>query len=114
MKNPELEYKNYSLEKMSEFIQDALQTEATPIEIYNTIITTLKKEVDYHDVCKRQAQNILDLMQGHRKIDSIDLGLDEYPYRESFISALSTEDDTISLEFTENNEGDVINFPKRY
>ena len=53
-------------------------------------------------------------MQGHRKIDSIDLGLDEYPYRESFISALSTEDDTISLEFTENNEGDVINFPKRY
>ncbi len=73
-----------------------------------------KKEVDYHDVCKRQAQNILDLMQGHRKIDSNDLGLDEYPYRESFISALSTEDDTISLEFTENNEGDVINFPKRY
>lgn len=57
------EYKNYSLEKLSEFLRDALQTEATPTEIYNTIITTLEKEVSYHDVCKRQAQDILNLMQ---------------------------------------------------
>ena len=48
MTKTDLEYKNYSLEKLSEFLQDALQSDATPTEIYNTIITTLKKEVSYH------------------------------------------------------------------
>lgn len=57
------EYKNYSLEKLSEWISDSLNSDATPTEIYNTIITTLEKEVSYHDVCKRQAQDILNLMQ---------------------------------------------------
>lgn len=98
------DYKNYSLEKLSEFISDALQSEATPTEIYSTIITTLKKEVDYHDVCRKQAQDILDLMQD--KGDSnLDLGQD---YGQSFISAAFN--DTISLE----NDDKTIKFPARY
>ena len=105
------DYKNYSLQKLSEFIQDALQTEATPKEIYDTIITTLKNEVSYHDVCKRHAKDIINLMQGYQKNDSIDLGLDEYPYGESFLSAL---DDTISPKSIDNNDSDVIKFPPRY
>ena len=50
-------------------------------------------------------------MQGYQKNDSIDLGLDEYPYGESFLSAL---DDTISPKSIDNNDSDVIKFPSRY
>ena len=97
-------YKNYSLEKLSEFISDALQSEATPIEIYSTIITTLKKEVDYHDVCRKQAQDILDLMQDTSGKD-LDLSNN---YGQSFISAAFT--DTISPK----NVDKTIKFPDRY
>ena len=98
------DYKNYSLEKLSEFISDALQSEATPTEIYSTITKTLKKEIEYHDTCRRQAQDILDLMQNK---DDTNLDLDQL-YGQSFISAAF--DDTISLE----NEDKTIKFPSRY
>ena len=111
MTKPDLEYKNYSLEKLKEWIRDSLHSEATPLEIYEAITTTLKKEITYHDVCKRQAQDIIDLMQGTTLGNSLDLGLDEYPYAESFMSA---SDDTISFTSKDNNDGDVINFPMRY
>ena len=111
MTKTDLEYKNYSLEKLSELIRDSLHSEATPLEIYEAITTTLKKEITYHDVCKRQAQDILDLMQGSTFGSPFDLGIDEHPYGESFMSA---SDDTISLESQENNSDGVINFPMRY
>ena len=111
MTKTDLEYKNYSLEKLSEWIRDSLHSEATPLEIYEAITTTLKKEITYHDVCKRQAQDILDLMQGSTFGSPFDLGIDEHPYGESFMSA---SDDTISLESQENNSDGVINFPMRY
>ena len=104
MNTDKIDYKNYSLEKLSEFISDALQSEATPTEIYSTITTTLKKEIEYHDTCRRQAQDILDLMQ-----DRGDTNLDlSQNYGQSFISAAF--DDTISLE----NEDKTIKFPSRY
>ena len=105
------DYKNYSLEKLSEFLRDALQTEATPIEIHETIVKTLKKEIQYHDVCKRQAQDVLDLMQESTFGSPFDLGIDEHPYAESFMSA---SDDTISFKSQENNSDGVVNFPMRY
>ena len=103
------DYKNYSLEKLSELVQDALQTEATPKEIYDTIITTLKKEVSYHDVCKRQAQDVLNLMQtdndiGGFKVEDYEI---EHPYADSFISA---SDDTVSFAFKENIDDNVVKF----
>ena len=115
MKDSELDYKNYSLEKLGEFIQDALQTEATPTEIYDTIVNTLKKEIKYHDVCKKQAEDVLDRIGGHRDFSFMTYGLDEYPYGESILSAsddtISLSEDTISFK-TEND--DVITFPKSF
>ena len=105
------DYKNYSLEKLSEFLRDALQTEATPTEIHETIVKTLKKEIEYHDVCKRQAEDVLNLIGGYRDLSFMTSGLDEHPYGESFMSA---SDDTISPESLDNNDSDVIKFPSRY
>jgi hypothetical protein len=105
------DYKNYSLEKLSEFLQDALQTEAKPTEIHETIVKTLKKEIQYHDVCKRQAEDVLDLIGGHRDLSFMTSGLDEHPYGESFMSA---SDDAISFTSPDNDSDDVTKFPKRY
>ena len=104
MNMDKIDYKNYSLEKLSEFISDALQSEATPTEIYSTITTTLKKEVEYHDVCRRQAQDILDLMQD---TSGKDLDLNNN-YGQNFISSVFT--DTISPK----NVDKTIKFPDRY
>ena len=106
------DYKNYSLEKLSEFLRDALQTEATPTEIHETIVKTLKKEIQYHDVCKRQAEDILDLIGGHRDLSFMTSGSDEHPYGESLMSA-GFADDIISSKLQDNDD-DVIKFPKRY
>ena len=115
MTKTDIEYKNYSLEKLSEWIRDSLHSEATPLEIYDTIITSLKQEVSYHDVCKRQAQDILDLMQNDNLYKTADFKVEDYevehPYAESFMSA---SDDTISFKSQENNSDGVINFPMRY
>ena len=85
------------------------------MEIYDTIITSLKQEVSYHDVCKRQAQDILDLMQNDNLYKTTDFKVEDYevehPYAESFMSA---SDDTISFKSQENNSDGVINFPMRY
>ena len=109
------DYKNYSLEKLKEWITDSLHSEATPLEIYEAITTTLKKEITYHDVCKRQAQDILDLMQNDNLYKTADFKVEDYevehPYAESFMSA---SDDTISFKSQENNSDGVINFPMRY
>ena len=109
------DYKNYSLEKLKEWITDSLHSEATPLEIYEAITTTLKKEIEYHDVCKRQAQDILDLMQNDNLYKTADFKVEDYevehPYAESFMSA---SDDTISFKSQENNSDGVINFPMRY
>ena len=85
------------------------------MEIYDTINTSLKQEVSYHDVCKRQAQDILDLMQNDNLYKTADFKVEDYevehPYAESFMSA---SDDTISFKSQENNSDGVINFPMRY
>lgn len=109
------DYKNYSLEKLSEFLQDALQTEAKPTEIHETIVKTLKKEIQYHDVCKRQAEDVLDLIGGHRDLSFMTSGLDEHPYGESLMSAGFADDIiSISSKLQDNDDDDVIKFPKRY
>ena len=103
------DYKNYSLEKLKEWITDSLNSEATPLEIYEAITTTLKKEIEYHDVCKRQAQDVLNLMQtdndiGGFKVEDYEI---EHPYADSFISA---SDDTVSFAFKENIDDNVVKF----
>ena len=90
MKDTELEYKNYSLSNLNDWISDALNTEATPEEIYATIVNCVERDVEYHDACVKQAKQLLSLLKGQE---------------------IPNFDDKIT--FSSYND-DVINFPSRY
>jgi hypothetical protein len=90
MKDTELEYKNYSLSNLNDWISDALNSEATPEEIYATIVNCVERDVEYHDACVKQAKQLLSLLKG-REISNFDDKITFSPYND-----------------------DVINFPSRY
>jgi hypothetical protein len=90
MKETELEYKNYSLSNLNDWISDALNSEATPEEIYATIVNCVERDVEYHDACVKQAKQLLSLLKG-REIPNFD----------------------DKITFSSYND-DVINFPSRY
>ena len=53
------EYKNYSLENLREWINDSLESEATVVEIYLTIINTVKERNRYHKSCVNTGEELL-------------------------------------------------------
>jgi hypothetical protein len=53
---------NYSLNNLEEWIEDALESEATPEEVYDCIVHTIHRKVIYHQKCARDAQEVLDLL----------------------------------------------------
>jgi len=87
----ELEYKNYSLSSLNDWISDALNSEATPEEIYATIVNCVERDLEYHDACSKQAKDLLSLLKGHKTPDFDDKITFSTPYKD-----------------------DVINFPSRY
>lgn len=91
MNKSELEYKNYSLSSLNDWISDALNSEATPEEIYETIINCVERDLEYHEACAKQAKELLSLLKGHKTPDFDDKITFSTPYKD-----------------------DVINFPRRY
>ena len=91
MNKSELEYKNYSLSSLNDWISDALNSEATPEEIYETIINCVERDLEYHEACGKQAKQLLSLLKGHKFPNFDDKIAFSTPYRD-----------------------DVINFPRRY
>jgi len=63
---------NYSLHNLQEWIEDALESEATPDEVYDTIVNTIQRKVNYHSKCKRDCQEVLDLLNTRSRIKYTD------------------------------------------
>lgn len=97
MNKSELEYKNYSLSSLNDWISDALNSEATPEEIYETIINCVERDLEYHEACAKQAKELLSLLKGYNTPD-----FDDIP----------DFDDRVM--FSTPHKDDVINFPRRY
>lgn len=65
------DYKKYSLGQLENWIHDALSSaEATPSEIYNTIIDVIVENRDYHKKCLMQSNELLARMRGSRPVKS--------------------------------------------
>ena len=74
----EEDIKSYSLRVLEEIIEDALGAECRPDEIFNTIKLAAKRNANYHRICARDAQSLVDLLEGvdrTNKVVSINSGI---------------------------------------
>ena len=45
------ESKSYALENLKAWVEEALDSDVTPEELYNTIRTTVVERISYHNIC---------------------------------------------------------------
>ena len=62
---------SYSLGNLEAALEDALSSDCTPEEIYETIRTTLRRNLTYHRVCVRTTNEVLRLVHGTENKDKV-------------------------------------------
>jgi len=67
----DFDYKNYSVDKVREWVHDVLQTEATSEEIADAILDELQYEVEYHMEAMNKASGVLARLKAKRKAPDI-------------------------------------------
>ena len=60
------ESKSYALENLKAWVEEALDSDVTPDELYNTIRTTVVEKISYHNVCARHSKELLELLSNSR------------------------------------------------
>jgi bifunctional DNA-binding transcriptional regulator/antitoxin component of YhaV-PrlF toxin-antitoxin module len=69
MKMTDFDYKKYSLEKLQEWVHDALSTgEASPHEIYSAIREAVREDYQYYKDHSSRAYGLLELLSGYRPV----------------------------------------------
>jgi len=71
--SPNFNYKDYSLEKLQEWIHDVLSSDASPHEIYSAIREVVREDYDYHKNSASRAYGLLELLSGNRPVGDKDL-----------------------------------------
>jgi hypothetical protein len=70
------DYKKYSLEKLQEWVHDAMNSDASPHEIYSAIREAVREDYYYHKDCISRASGLLELLnsdgEGHLSCDKDD------------------------------------------
>jgi hypothetical protein len=62
------DYKKYSLEKLQEWVHDAIDGDASPHEIYSAIREVVREDYYYHKERLSRASALLELLSGHRPV----------------------------------------------
>ena len=63
--------RSYSLGNLEDAVEDAITSDCTPEEIYDTIRTTLRRNLTYHRICVRTANEVLRLVHGTEHKDKV-------------------------------------------
>ena len=63
--------RSYSLTNLEDALEDAITSDCTPEEIYDTIRTTLRRNLTYHRICVRTANEVLRLVHGTEHKDKV-------------------------------------------
>ena len=63
--------KNYSLSELEVWISDAMESGATPEEIYDTIVSVVKKTVRYHKACYRDGKELFEMLSNRPYLDTV-------------------------------------------
>ena len=61
------EYKDYSLKQLGELVEDAINSNATPQEVRDSIVNTIREQIDYHLKCIDKESEFLALLKHHDK-----------------------------------------------
>ena len=69
----DFDYKKYSLEKLEEWVHDAMSSDASPHEIYSTIREVVRENYNYHREHVSRAYGLLELLSGHRPVEDKEL-----------------------------------------
>jgi len=74
-----MDFKNYSLSHLKDSLKDAMCSEATPEEVYLTIVNSIRQESMYHEACLNSADKLLTLINddilGEETEDGVTLSL---------------------------------------
>ena len=54
--------RNRALVGLQEWIEECLSTDVTPLEIYSTIIETVKTNAKYHELCASQSRTLVTML----------------------------------------------------
>ena len=60
------ETKSYALENLKAWVEEALDSDVTPDELYNTIRTTVVERISYHNICAWHSKELLELLSNSR------------------------------------------------
>ena len=63
--------KNYSLAELEVGIGDAMESGATPEEIYETIVDVVTKNIKYHKACYRDGKELFELLSNRPYLDVV-------------------------------------------
>ena len=63
--------KNYSLAELDVWIGDAMESGATPEEIYETIVDVVTKNIKYHKACYRDGKELFELLSNRPYLDVV-------------------------------------------
>jgi len=66
--SPDFNYKDYSLEKLQDWVHDAMDSNASPHEIYSAIRESVREDYYYHKNYASRAYGLLELLSGHRPV----------------------------------------------
>ena len=61
------DYKDHSLKLLKEMVDDSINSEATPKEIRDSIVNTVRDQIEYHLKCVDRASEFLALLKHHDK-----------------------------------------------
>ena len=125
-------HKEDSLGHLEAWLNDALHSDSTSKEVYDTIVNTIKDEIEYHKRCLKRSQDLLVMVKGNisalydtdTDVDKISLN-DSQAYVSSKVTNAKTEKeyqdfwnpakDDESFEDTLKREGyEYTPIPDRY
>jgi len=65
-------HNHYSLNALDEWIQECLNSDAEPEEIYDAIVTAIDDNIRYHESCMRASKRLLLLVKKTNRRESDD------------------------------------------
>ena len=58
------EYDDYSLNMLSEWVKESMESPNTPQQVYETIVRTVREKRDYRQSCYKHSVKLLELLKG--------------------------------------------------